>query len=108
MGETERRYLVLIQLGRSEADIDRIQEAVPGIQQTLDDISNGDCQFAFASHDGSTFGFLLRSRMDAHDIRVMLETNQSMRNGDSILVLEAGRHFSGTGFSRAGAWLQHH
>lgn len=108
MGERERRYLVVVQLGQSEVGIDRIQEAAPAIRQALDEISDGDCQLAFASHDGGTFGFLLRSAMDAGEIRTGLDANQGTRSGDSILVLEAGEHFSGTGFSRAGAWLQHH
>ncbi len=122
MEQDERRYLVHIRLGGDSATIDRIKSTAPEIKSILDQISAGNCQFAYASHDGATFGFLVESRMPATAILIRLESPDKSKpadltrtisgspliNDDQLMVLEIGDDFSSRGMGRAGTWLQHH
>lgn len=108
MEEEARRYLVLFQIGGTEKTLARIQQTAPGVKQALENVSGGDCQLVFASNDGGTFGFFIRSTLPTTMIRSTIETHGSTRSGDSMLVLEIGEKFAGIGFSRGWNWLQHH
>lgn len=112
----DRRYLVILMLG--DANIQRLAALVPWFQRSLNAIADGRIQLAFNSAARDEFGYFLRSRMKAHQMIERLRSPGGIRqeplevsmltNTDDILVLEIGEDFSGSGRSRAWAWLQHH
>lgn len=127
MAQLGRRYLVHIRIGSAKTPTSsRIAEAAEGVKKVLEFLApgKGNCQLAYTSHDGATFGFLLKTTRFAGAIRAQLEspgkshdlldrTPQPMirpplTGDDSILVVELGEDMSTLGFTRAGTWLQHH
>ena len=109
-----KKYIVIIRLGEAVPSKERVMEAVPKIKAEIEGISKKDCQLAFTTPDGSTFGFLLKTSIPAGVIHARLcgDTTKDrrpsiLRNEDSILVVEVGDDLAGMGFSRAWTWLQH-
>jgi hypothetical protein len=120
--DIKRNFLIHVRIGQGKPDLSRIKSAASNFQQILKDISE-DLQLAYTSHDGATFGFFIKSKKKADQIRLIIEspgktdidgrhltsvTGSPLLNDDSMLVLEIGDDFSGRGFSRAWTWLQHH
>lgn len=111
----ERRYLVIIRLGRSTVPtVDRVNEAAPKIKEYIERASNKNCKLFMTTPDGSTFGFFFKSKKDANLITIELigDTNgpqgpSILRNDDSMIITELGADFSGKGFSNGWNWLQH-
>ena len=108
------KYIVIIRLGEALPTRERVIEAAPKIRSEIESISKKDCQLAFTTPDGSTFGYLLQASVSAGVINARLCGRGSnddgpsiLRSDDSILVVEVGDDLAGTGFSRAWSWLQH-
>ena len=108
-----RRCLLVI-----GAASERIRDTAPGIKDVLEGISGGNCQLAYASHDGASFGFLLSTRLTAAQIINRLESpspdgtppeklrGSSLQNDDEVLVLELGDDYFARRLGRAMTWLQ--
>ena len=108
-----KTYLVFIVLGASEPITPtRIRESATAAKRIFEDLSGGDCKLAFASSDGASYAYFVRSDLDAHRIRGALDGAgkhvHALRNSDSCLVVELGKDYTGQGFSQAWTWLQHH
>ncbi len=120
MTEETRRYLVIVEL--SDTAIERLQILVPRLQNILARLSTEPPQQAFRSVSADMFGYFIRSTLVAGQISARIESpgKQGPRHGppieqpvllgkDSLFIIEIGEDFSaGRGFTRAGAWLQHH
>lgn len=110
-------YLVVIRfVGDTDKELRaRISSSGPAVKATIERISAGRCQLAFASGDGCTFGWLAQAPISAHDIMRELQGNAGPKHGtaptltdDNVLIVELGPDFSGYGLSRAWTWLQRH
>jgi len=107
----ERRFLVHFALG-GVVNAERLRESVPGILDILKSISRDDMVQAYRSAGGETFGYFVKSKLAAVQIRAALEAPKGalaspLRNGDAYMVVELGEEFATTGAGRAGTWLQH-
>lgn len=111
------KYAIIIRIGESIPTPDRVREAWTAVREILNEISEGQMQMMFSTPDGSTAGFFVEvpSAASAHAIMQGLTGKNNLhkgdtivRNDDSIIVFEVGSDFSGSGFSRAWSWLQHH
>ena len=122
MDSEQRRYLVHIRLGGSKPTLERIRETAPGIKSILEQISGGDCQLAYTSHDGSSFGFLLKTGLHATAVVRRLQgpdrddswahpdepvQGSPLRHEDQVLVIEIAEDFHGVRMGKAATWLQH-
>ena len=126
-----RRYLVHVRLGAGKPPTSyRLQTAAAGIKEILEAIAfgTGNLKLAYTSHDGATFGFLIKTYKSSDSIMAELQSpgNDSwtplgrehksktegisppLLNDDSVLIVEIGDDFIGHGFSKAWTWLQHH
>lgn len=114
MATLGRRYLVHIRLGAGKPATNRVERSAAGVKEILVRLSLGknNCQLAYTSHDGASFGFFLKTTRYAAAIRNVLESPgvgpHPLLDEDSILIVEIGEDFKGHGFSRAWTWLQHH
>jgi hypothetical protein len=113
MARSKKRYLLVIRLGEKAPSLVRVREAVRGIEAVLDDFSEGEFQLAFASNDASICAYFLKTAAPIRSVRDALtetksDTGSVLLNGDALLVVEAGETFTGYGFTKASAWLQHH
>lgn len=126
MAQLGRRYLVHVRIGKGTPALNRIKIAAEGVQRVLESltIGKGNCQLAYTSHDGASFGFLIKTTRYASAIRAQLESPGTtfdkpfaeptpripppLLGEDSILVVEVGEDFNCYGFTRATAWLEHH
>lgn len=106
MTDTAARYLVVIQLEKGGSD--RLAEDVPVLMEWLRRLSGGEQEIAFRSTDGTLFGVLLKTATPPRVIRSQFEGSEASRGNDAILILPIGDGFTGSGFSRAWTWLQHH
>lgn len=115
MGNIEKRYLLHVNI-RGKPSMTRIAEAAKQINELVSQLSP-DHQLAYTSGDGGTFGFLLKSRLWAHQIANHITSPgtslgpiipSSLRQEDSILVLEVGEDMSEIGMGKVQAWFQHH
>jgi hypothetical protein len=90
----------------------RIAEAASAVKYLIEQISRGNAQLAYTSHDGATFGFFANVKRNPEQIRGALYTitipPAHCAPNDNLLVLELGKQYTGTGFSCAWTWLQHH
>jgi hypothetical protein len=103
----ERRYCALIQLTKSSS-IPRVAESAPPLITMIKRWSNGEMEQLCRSNDGQLFGFFFMSKKPAGMMMAEFESSGVLATGDSFIVFEVGDEFSGTGFSRAWTWLQHH
>lgn len=108
-------YLVIIRFGDAGVITARVRESAPLIKKTIEKLSDGECQLAFTSRDGSAFAYLMKTTAPLPVVRAELfGTSQNARgaspllDGDSYLAIEVGAGFDGVGLSRAWTWLQHH
>lgn len=128
MAQIGRRYLVHVRLGAGKPALNRIKQAAEGVQEVLERLAlgKGNCQLAYTSHDGASFGFLVKTTRYAAGIRDQLESpgksfgswrhddkpepriSPPLLGEDAFLVVEVGEDSSCYGLTRAGAWLQHH
>jgi hypothetical protein len=133
MAQLGRRYLVHVRLGAGDRPTDhRIATAATSIQKILDALApgTGNLKLAYTSHDGATFGFLIKTNQSARSILAELlspgndtwtglgherksktkgvSVSPPLLNEDSVLITEIGSDFVGQGFSKAWTWLQHH
>lgn len=122
--KAEKRFLVHIRIGSAAPSRQRLIDACPAVKATIERLSNGNCQLAYTSSDGGTFGYLLKTSKPSAMIRAEIEGTSNkppkygedepmppsspLLNDDCILVLEIGEDFAGHGFSRAWTWLQRH
>jgi hypothetical protein len=116
----ERRFLVIVSV--KDCSQQHLSQVVPLILRTLGEVAIGPVEQVFRALQADIFGYFLRSRSSAREIRQRLEAPGNARigaqlsaadmpfltNDDPILVLEVGEDFDGRGFSRAWTWLQHH
>ncbi len=113
MEKEYRKYFVLIKLGNSTPILQRVRESAKAIQLAIEKVSNNDCQLVFTSSSGDCFGYLLKTIVPSGVIKAELDgrtassDTSALRSDDSVLVLEVGEDFTGTGFSRGWTWLQH-
>lgn len=110
----ERRYSLIIRLGTSTPTMERVREAAPKIKDYISKISGKNYKLFLTTPDGSTFGFLFKSKKHAQLIMLELTGNTEgkalpsiLRNDDSMIITEVGKDFSGMGFSNGWAWIQH-
>ncbi len=119
MAEESRRYLVIVSLSNTTPL--RLQNLVPQLQDLLRGLSTEPIEQVFRSVNADVFGYLLRSKLVAGQVRAAIETPQRdssttapivepvLEGGDNVLVVEVGKDFSGSqGFSRQQTWLQRH
>ncbi len=120
MDKTEKCYLLHVNLGGKPSKT-RIKEAATQIKELVSQLSP-DNQLAYTSGDGSTFGFLLKSRLWASQIAYGIYSPgenmtsldpkpiipSPLRHEDSLLVLEVGDDVSDIGKAKIRAWFQHH
>lgn len=110
--DEEKHYLVIVKYGGEEPVINRIRESAPQIKQTIERISAGNCKLAFTSEGGDLFGYFVKTKSRAGVIKAALDGEtrstdiSSLRNDDSVLVLELGQDFNARGFSNVWGWLQ--
>ncbi len=102
-----RRYCVIIQLAKS-SNLERLAEAVPWLKAMVERWSKGEMEQLCRSNDGQLFGYLFRTTKPEQMLVSEFEKSPGTTNNDSLIVFEVGEKSSGTGFSRAAAWLQHH
>lgn len=103
-----KMFLVIVRLSRDDGDFKkRIKDVVPSVMQILLALSNNDGQLAFTEPDGSSFGYLLKSKKSVGTIQGSLYNGTSLSTNDSTLVLELTGAVAGAGFSRAWNWIQH-
>jgi|SRR6185312_4274305 len=108
MADEPKRFIAIIQM-RADSTLRRLQEDVPEIMKFLDGMSLGEMQQVFRSNDGTLFAFFLRSSTPAFAVHAEFEKCRGTRDGDSLLMFEAGAlHTGSAGFSRAWTWLQRH
>lgn len=76
MAQLGRRYLVHVRIGKGTPALNRIKIAAEGVQRVLESltIGKGNCQLAYTSHDGASFGFLIKTTRYASAIRAPLES----------------------------------
>ena len=106
------RYLIIIRIGEKQPDRERLHDACPAIKDALRRCSIDDPQLAFNSHDGATFGMLLKSNHHPKAIRAILRGTTGrhsavLLNEDSTIVVQLGKESACAGFGRTAAWLQH-
>lgn len=105
-GET-KRYIAIVQF-RSDSTLSRLGKDAPEVISLLKRLSNGENELAFTSNDGKTFGYFLKTTVP-HFLKAEFEKCTGTRDGDAMLVFEAGKLIAGSvGFSRAFTWLQRH
>jgi hypothetical protein len=103
----ERRYCALVQLSKSTT-MQRVAADVPQIVETFQRWSSGEMEQLCRSNDGQLFGFLFKSSKPAQMLMAEFQSCRGTVHEDSFIVFEVGDEFSGTGFTRAWTWLQHH
>lgn len=103
----ERRYCALFQLSK-DADLHRLAETVPVLKALVERWSKGEMEQLCRSNDGQLFGFLFISKKPAQMMVAEFEGSGVGATRDAFIVFEAGEDLSGSGFSRAWTWLQHH
>ena len=120
MADEGTRFLVIVKLGN--ADKARLRTLVPKLQTVLKRVSTEPYEQLFRSVKADTFGYLIRAKITAREILAVIEsphrgsimtaeqiTAPFLDNDDATVVIEIGEDFmAGQGFTRAGAWLQHH
>jgi len=108
------RYQAVISIYQPTPE--RIREVFPEIHKYFNEISNKEWKMAYASPDGATAILVYKSHFSARKVvgdLISWSDNPPpgatiLRTGDSILITEIGEDFSGSGFSNAWTWLQHH
>lgn len=120
MSKPEKSFLIHISLSGNLTDT-RLKEAATQIKGIINELSP-DNQLAYTSGEGSTFGFLIKSRLWASQITARINSPgedstvlnpapvipSPLRPGDNLLVLEIGDDLSQIGNSKVLAWFQHH
>lgn len=110
-----RRYLVLVQMGESSPQ--RLQMVVPRLQETLQRISTAGTEQLFRSITADYFGYLIRSKMNAHQIAAAIESPSPtigrivepiLDGKDRLSVHELGQDHASRWTTRALTWLQRH
>lgn len=107
-------YLAVIRLSAENSNRTHVLEVAPLIKQIIEKNSNKECKLAFTDSDGYGFSYFLKTTSEAGYLRNLLCEKDNngkgcaLRSGDSLLILEIGDEFAGTGFSNAWTWLQHH
>lgn len=106
-------FFVLIKYKGDVPTIQRIRESAPLVKTAIEKLSRNDCQLVFTSDSGDCFGYFLKTKLPVGVIRAELEgrtessSSSALRSDDDVLVVEIGKQFDGSGFSRAWTWLQH-
>lgn len=121
MDTANKRFLIHVRIGGDRFTTQRLQEVAVYVQETLSRISGGDCQLAYTSSDGGTFGFLIATKKHANAILRALESPHEGRHdpeaaikvsallgGDMILIVELGDDYAERHLGKAGTWLHHH
>jgi hypothetical protein len=107
---TGTRFLVIVMLGNTS--VERLRTFVPALQRVLNATSTeAPTQEAFRSATADVFGYFIRSKLNASQVRARIDSPDPppfLDNNDRILVLEIGDSFSAFGNSNAWRWLQHH
>ena len=104
----ERRFLVHVRI----ATVTRAAQAAAAVKQCLNTITK-DYQFAYTMPDGSTFGLVLRTKMNAFQLRSAItrgrhEQTSPLTPGDDVLILELGTNHADQGLNRVTTWLLQH
>lgn len=116
------RFLVVLRLGSTSPQ--RLTDLIPALQDTLQGLSTEPIEQAFRSATADVFGYFIRAKRYASQIYSAIQSpglpaherepdttymTEFLDNQDHLMVLEIGEDFrAGQGFSRVGAWLQHH
>jgi hypothetical protein len=120
LNDDTRQYLVILNLHTYDAQ--RLMNLVPRYKDALSALSVEPFEQVFRSVNGDIFGYLIRSRSKAHQIKANIESpGQSylsagnpttfpfLTGKDALLVLElADDKAASQHFSRALTWLQRH
>lgn len=109
-----KRYLIHIRLDDHTFSAQRAAEIGKTVKEMIAHISKDNHELAYITRDGSSFAFLVKTKLPAGAIMSILEGTQwegdrtaILSKGDKVLILEIGEDFSGLGFSKAWTWLQH-
>lgn len=109
------RFLVHIRLGKDVPTKERLIQTAPKIQAILREISNDEFKLAWTSADGGSFGYFLKTSLDATGISKRLislgrydQRDNPLHSDDSMIIIELGKDLAGCGFSQGWTWLQHH
>lgn len=91
-------------------DMERVSSVSYQINSQLNAISNKKPQMVFSDLDSVTMGFLINSHLPAGIIQDKIsggdQRHRILQGGDSILVIELGKDFSGFGNALKYSWLQ--
>lgn len=113
--EERRKYFVHVELALATAD--RVAEAAASVAGTLHVLSQGDMVAAHRSLGRDQFGFFVKTKMKAAQIRAALNaptgpanlaTLSAFRSGDRVLIVEVGSDAVDIGKGNAVRWLQNH
>ncbi len=115
MNDRKRIMFAIFRLGREANIKQRVIESAPKIKSVIESLSRNECQLAFTTSDGSTFGYLLKTSASTQSIRAALFGTSDKSTGtspllsdDNYLIVEVGQDFDSVGFSRAWNWIGHH
>ena len=103
----ERRFCALFQLSK-DSGLQRLAETVPVLKALVERWSKGEMEQVCRSNDGQLFGFFFISKKPAQMMTAEFEGSGVGATRDAFIIFEVADDFSGSGFSRAWTWLQHH
>lgn len=116
------KFLVIVSV--NPATVERLKGIVPGLKSELERLSDAGIEEAFRSVTADIFGYVIRSKLKAGQIRAAIESPgptsaQARHEGtlmrmpflsgkDNVIVLELGDDVSAAqGLKRIETWLLH-
>lgn len=104
----ERRFLIHIRIATRE----QVASVAAAVKHCLNTITK-DYRFAYTMPDGSTFGLVLRTKMNAYQLRSAItrgrhDQTTPLTPGDELLILELGTNHADRGMNSVTTWLLQH